>query len=122
MKRLILFTIFYLVSVSAHASEITGMFSSFKVGVSGDLIGIEIHIVPDPTGYSAIVQGSEGAPGFPEVLKITRKANKIMFTVPNNSGSGLAPGKWEGKVLNKELRLTGPYHIYVLPRKHSFWQ
>ena len=123
MKILTPLIFFCLVSTSTFAVEITGMFSSFRLSEqSGDIVGMEIHIVPDPIGYSAIVQGSEGAPGFPKAYSITRNGNIIIFTVPKASGTGLAPGKYKGTVSSKDLRLRGPYKSYVLPRKSSYWQ
>lgn len=122
MIRLINLAALVFFSSASIAADITGMFSSFKPGISGDLSGIEVHIVPNPIGYSAVVQGSEGAPGFPLSLRIEVSGNSFNFIVPSQSGSGLAPGKWRGVITDNELQLNGPHRSYVLPRKHSFWQ
>ena len=50
---------------SAEDDSVTGFFSTFHVSPkSGDISGAEIHIVPNPIGFSAIVQASEGRQVF----------------------------------------------------------
>ena len=109
----------------AEKSAVTGLFSTFHLSESsGDLVGVEIHIVPNPVGYSAIVQGSEGAPGFPEVVSVTVKATSIEFVIPRESGSGLPPGRYTGTITKDDLKLEGPtshYKNYLIPRAASFW-
>jgi hypothetical protein len=107
----------------AENNSVTGLFSTFHVSEkSGDISGAEIHIVPNPVGYSAIVQASEGAPGFPEAFNLSIKGSEIEFTIPKNSASGFPPGNYVGTVSIKSLKLRGPYEEYLLPRKGSFWQ
>ncbi len=110
----------------AADGDVTGLFSTFARGEkSGDVSGAEIHIVPNPKGYSAIVQGSEGAPGFPEVVDVVVKGITLVFTIPVESASGFSPGIYNGTVTKEGLRLRGPrglYGDYFLPRKRSFWQ
>src|SRR6266581_6662710 len=105
---------------------VTGLFSTFGLsGKPGDISGAEIHIVPNPKGYSAIVQASEGAPGFPEVVDVVVKGTTLTFTIPERSASGFSPGTYNGTVTKEGLRLRGPrglYGDYFLPRKGSFWQ
>jgi len=109
----------------AEETAVTGLFSTFRLSEkSRDIVGAEIHIVPNPVGYSAIVQGSEGAPGFPEVVGLTFKANSVEFVVPLKSASGLPPGKYTGTITKDGLKLEGPtdlYKNYVMPRKNSYW-
>ena len=106
--------------------KVTGVFSTFRLSEkSGDIVGAEIHIVPNPKGYSAIVQGSEGAPGFPEVVNISVKGNNITFKISPTSASGLPPGKYMGHVTRNGLLLNGPtesFKEYEMPRKKSYWQ
>jgi len=115
-------------SSSSEASdrEVTGLFSTFRLSEkSGDIVGAEIHIVPNPKGYSAIVQGSEGAPGFPEVVTLSVKGKTVTFAIPPNSASGLPPGKYIGRVTREGLLLDGPterFKKYQMPRKKSYWQ
>jgi len=106
---------------SAQDSNVTGLFSTFRLSEeSGDIDGAEIHIVRNPTGYSAIVQASEGAPGFPEVVNILVKGTTIEFSIPKNSASGFEPGTYFGIVTKEGLNLRGPkglYESYFMPRK-----
>ena|SRR2546427_9704257 len=110
----------------AADGEATGLFSTFRrSGKSGDISGAEIHVVPNPKGYSAIVQASEGAPGFPEVVDVVVKGTTLTFTIPESSASGFSPGTYNGTATKEGLRLRGPgglYENYFLPRKGSFWQ
>ena len=106
--------------------DVTGLFSTFGLsGKSGDNSGAEIHIVPNPKGYSAIVQASEGAPGFPEVVEVVAKGATLVFAIPQSSASGFSPGTYNGTVTREGLTLHGPrgiYGNYFMPRKRSFWQ
>src|SRR5712671_838896 len=106
--------------------DVTGLFSTFGLsGKPGDISGAEIHIVPNPRGYSAIVQASEGAPGLPEVVEVVAKGTTLVFTIPESSATGFPPGTYNGTVTKEGLKLHGPrgfYGDYFLPRKHSFWQ
>ncbi|NLV31872.1 MAG: hypothetical protein GXY47_12045 [Acidobacteria bacterium] len=110
----------------AQESNMTGIFSTFRLSdKSGDMSGAEIHVVPNPRGYSAIVQASEGAPGFPEVVNILVKGTNIVFLIPEDSASGFEPGKYIGTVTKEGLKLRGPkgiYENYFMPRKHSYWE
>jgi hypothetical protein len=110
----------------AGDQNVTGLFSTFRNSErSGDITGAEIHVVQSPSGFSAIVQASEGAPGYPEVLQIGVSGRTITFTVPETSATGFAPGNYRGTVTAKGLRLRGPkgqYEDYFLPRKPSCWQ
>jgi len=118
--------VFVTQGVFAAEPALTGLFSTFQQSEkAGDISGAEIHIVPNPKGLSVIVQGSEGAPGFPEVLDVRTAGTTVMFTVPEHSASGLVAGEYRGTVTKKGLRLRGPrglYEDYFLPRKPSFWQ
>jgi hypothetical protein len=125
MSMVAVLTVFPVQPLFAETSAVTGVFSTFRWSErSGDLVGVEIHIVPNPVGYSAIVQGSEGAPGFPEVVSVTVKATSIEFVIPQESGSGLPPGKYNGTITKEGLRLDGPaghYKNVLIPRAASFW-
>ncbi len=108
--------------MNSFCSDITGFFSSFRVSErSGDLVGMELHVVPDPTGYSIVIHASEGAPAYPETYHVRVEGDKVAFTIPENTKCGLPPGKYRAKIKAKVLELTGPYKRWVVPRKSSFW-
>jgi hypothetical protein len=125
---LVFLSVSFIAGTAAHAenNNVTGLFSTFHVSErSGDISGAEIHIVPNPVGYSAVVQASEGAPGFPEAIKLSVNGSTIEFTIPKNSVSGFSPGEYIGSVSTEGLMLHGPkglYEEYFLPRRSSFWQ
>ena len=112
--------------VDGSNGEVTGLFSTFRLSEkSGDIVGAEIHIVPNPMGYSAIVQASEGAPCFPEVVNLSVQGNTIEFTISPNSASGFPPGRYVGHITREHLLLDGPtegFTKYKMPRKKSYWQ
>ena len=113
-------------AVACNNDDVTGLFSTFRLSEkSGDIVGAEIHIVPNPIGYSAIVQASEGAPGFPEVVTLSVRGNTIEFTISPNSASGFPPGRYVGRITREHLLLDGPaesFRKYKMPRKKSYWQ
>ncbi len=117
------FTLLISVAVQAGDTQVVGTYSSFRVSArSGDLGGLEISIVPDPIGHSAVVQGSEGAPAFPVVVPVTVAGSRIEFTIPEPSRCGLAPGTYSGVVSPTALDLSGPPPFSTkLPRKRSYW-
>jgi hypothetical protein len=128
MIKLIKFIIIFTIIMPLMASDIivTVLFSTLAISKStGDFIGAEIHIVPNPKGYSVIVQASEGSAGFPEVLDATVKDSTLFFNIPEKSKSGFSPGFYKGIVSKDGLHLYGPkglYENYFLQRKCSFWQ
>lgn len=104
-------------------SEITGLFSSFRMSErSGDIVGMELHLVPDPTGHSIVVHASEGAPAYPETYHVKIDGNEITFSLPETAKCGLPPGDYRARITADALELAAPYNSWVVPRKHSFWQ
>ena len=110
----------------AERPSFVGIYSSFHYSEkSGDLVGMEIQIIPDPIGYSAIVQASEGAPAFPEVYRINIKGKSFKLDIPKSSSCGLVPGEYSGTFNEMTLILKGqnsPSRKYALPKGKSFWQ
>lgn len=113
----------WLFSATVIAEDITGTFSSFMLSSqSGDIVGMQIHIVPTPKGYSAIVQGSEGAPGYPEVFEVDHQNTNITFATPESTATGVRSGPYKGNISEIGLSLQGPTRNYELTRKPSYWQ
>jgi hypothetical protein len=112
-------------TLAADEHSVVGIYSSFESSQeSGDIVGMELHIVPDPTGYSAIVQASEGAPGYPVVVHVAVEGRSIRFEIPSPSKCGLAPGIYSGTVSADGLLLNGPgwESARLLKRGKSYWQ
>jgi hypothetical protein len=112
-------------ALAADALAVVGIYSSFRSSEqSGDIVGMELHIVPDPTGFSGIVQASEGGPGYPEVVPVAVEASTVRFAILPSSRCGLAPGEYTGSVTGDKLLLSGPdwESPRLLKRGKSFWQ
>lgn len=119
-----LFLIFSLItaagSLKAEESSIFGIFSSFhKSPVSGDLVGVEIHVLPHP---AIVVQGSVGHAGVPELFKVKILENNILFKIPKGSKTGLPPGYYEATVSKDKMVLVGSAYKSEIPRNKSYWK
>lgn len=105
-------------------SKLTGTYSSLTYNKeSGDLNGLEVHIVLTRSGHKAIVQIAEGGAGDVVVVKIKVTGNQVAFELP----AGFEPaGYFEGIVSSKHLVGTFTYKSgekekLALPRKKSYW-
>jgi hypothetical protein len=78
-----------LVASSAYSSEITGgVYSSMVFSpISGDLNGVEIHIIYSREGYFLTFQSSEGVPDIPVLVPALVKGTSISFKLPQASGA-----------------------------------
>ena len=113
----------YLAVFSVSADVTTGQFSSCKYDQdSGDITGVEVHIVPNPIGFSFVAHGSEGAPGFPEVYDLEEEGDSMTVTIPSTSRSGMRPCKYQIEVSSEALVMRCQDFSYTVPRKATFWQ
>lgn len=61
-------------------ARLVGTFSSFRLHEeSGDLLGIEIKIVPTSTGTVAIVQVAAGEPGQPAISAVSTSMDSLFI-------------------------------------------
>ena len=124
-QRILSITLFISLSFFCSVKKsITGIYSSFEYSNnSGDIIGMEAYIVPNPNGFSIIIQASEGAPAFPEIFNLLVSEDLITFEIPNNSACGLLPGIYSGIIEENSLYLKSPNKtMFYLKRGKSFWQ
>jgi hypothetical protein len=104
--------------------RVTGTFTDLHYSQeSGDLLGLELLIVPaqgDQSGYVAFVQLAEGGGPFSVVVPLEVKGDKVGFSMPSNEGhAGLS---FSGVVSNEKL--TGTWsngNREVLKRHASYW-
>jgi len=96
---------------------------------AGDLLGVEIMIMPAPSGYIALLQHAEGALHQPVLIPVEVRGSQISFTIPENSPSALAPGLYSGALSLESLRVRGPLNSpkyapqdFELKRGKSYWQ
>jgi hypothetical protein len=124
MPVVVLCVAMLLVAPRALASDqVTGSFSNFRISErSGDFVGMELHVVPNPTGYSVVVHASEGAPAYPETYTIEVIEDGFTFLLADSAKCGLPPGKYRAKVVDNSLHLSGPYKSWDVPRRQSYWQ
>lgn len=102
----------------------TGIFSSYRTGKSGDIVGEEVIITRAVSHYFATIQCSEGAPGDPYLVRLDAKGTAIKFSLPEDNVSGCRPGGYEGTVTAKGLTLkhgTSGWSAF-LARSKSFWE
>jgi hypothetical protein len=105
--------------------KVIGTYSSFVYNAEGgDLLGIEVHIVPTRHGIKAIVQAAEGEPGDIEVADLNQGAGGILsFNVPMIGQTGVT---FEGRVTadglkGKLIYPSGTSQEVFLKRAMSYW-
>lgn len=109
-----------------EGAGIHGTYSSFAYNAEGgDLLGIEVHIVPTRHGVRAIVQSAEGEPGDIDVVEIKQGAGgTLSFKVPMVGQTGV---RFEGKVTTDGLKgkliySSGTTEEVFLKRTTSYWE
>jgi hypothetical protein len=104
--------------------RVTGTFSSLRYNSEGgDLLGLEILIIPAPgdkVGYIALVQVAEGGAPYSALVPVTVTGTHIEFTFPRDGPyNGM---KFSGTVSATDL--TGTWSTgnrEVLKRGRSYW-
>src|SRR5262249_40168851 len=126
-KALVLFLcLMILPSPDSRADSVryAGTFSSLEYHESeGDVVGVELRIVPARGGYEGTFQFAEGEPGHLVLVKVDVKGDVIRFSVPPPC---MYAGEFEGHFDGKAVRGTlKPEHgkpiDLVLPRKCGLW-
>lgn len=107
------------------APRITGVYSDMWLHLGKKTLnGTEIFIVQNNTGYAAVLQCANGAPGTPVVLPLSVNDNKISFEVPNTGDHHCCVGPFSAAISGKTLKgaFTQCNDAVVLTRKNSYWQ
>ncbi|CAN5478150.1 hypothetical protein BH10ACI4_BH10ACI4_17530 [soil metagenome] len=107
----------------AHAlpSALYGTYSSYRfIPESGDIIGIELVILPGSPHPNVVFQCAEGAPGETVFAAATVSGNTLDFVVPSENMCG---GRYHVSMAKGGIRLTGgtAKQQTVLPRHKSYW-
>jgi len=106
----------------AHESHlrVTGTYSNLRYnGEAGDLLGMELLIIPARSGYVACVQVAEGGAPFVAVVPISVSGTQMQFTMPASYGGQHITGSFTGT----KLVLHWPQgQQEVLLRGKSYWQ
>ena len=104
----------------------TGTFSNLEYNQEGgDLLGMEIKIVPTKKGYQGALQIAEGGPSELMVVDVFFEKDNVKFEIPK-SYSVYGGGVFEGKIGSKEikgaLRFKGTEgDKEILTRGQGYW-
>ncbi len=104
----------------------TGTFTNLTFNEDGgDLLGIEVKIVPSRSGYQAVVLVSDGEPSRMVVVDVTVNGRSISFTVPAQS-DGVDAWSFEGTITRSVLKgkithASGVTERVTLPRRCGYW-
>ena len=110
------------------AVKITGVYSDMRISQqSGDVIGIEIVLVPSRAGYFVVFQASEGEPDKPLVVPARVSRDGLEFVLPESSSY---TGKFIGRFTCSGLegsfdagqRSPKGEKVFKLQRQRSIWQ
>jgi hypothetical protein len=110
---------------SGSTGPLPGMYSSLTNSQrSGDIVGMELFVVPGGNGWHGVLQGSEGAPGIPMVVPLQTSGASVRFSVPPNCSCALPPGDYTAELSRSGAKVRGPLQFgeRQLPRTTSYWQ
>lgn len=105
--------------------KVAGTYSSFEFNEEGgDLVGIEIRLIPTRVGLKAVVQVAEGGAGDIDLVAVTETNGEVRFDVPT---PGSAPAKFKGRISVSGMAGTlsypsGATENIVLKRTSSYWE
>ena len=104
----------------------TGTFSSLEYHQEGgDLLGVEIKIVPTRKGYQGVLQIAEGGPSQLMIVDVSFEKDTERFEIPktySEYGGGIFEGKISSKGIRGAFKFNGvPGDRENLIRKSSYW-
>jgi hypothetical protein len=104
--------------------QVTGIYSDLHYNKEGgDLLGMELVIVPSQSGYTAFVQIAEGGAPYVTTVPFIAKEALVSFTLPQ--GGPYSGKRFEGKLSESSLAIksqTGSQATEILKRGPSYWQ
>jgi len=103
-----------------------GTFTSFSYHrEGGDLVGVEIKIVPVKGRYQGALQIAEGGPSPLMVVDILFDKDKVRFEIPGSYavyGGGIFDGKIDSKGIKGTIKFkSGGEDEWDLKRNYSYW-
>jgi hypothetical protein len=113
---------------ASQVPRVAGIYSNLSFNSEGgDVLGIEILIVPSSRGYAVVFQSSEGEPAVPVVVLANLVGNKLTFTLPSDSSYA---GAFVGTITAEGMEGSfaeghkdpGGSPIIRLKRGKSYWQ
>jgi hypothetical protein len=112
----------------AAAARPTGTFTNLTFDEeAGDLLGLEIKIVPSSSGFQAAVLVSEGAPSRMVIVDVTVSGRSVSFKVPAQSTAGGTDWRFDGSIDEETLKgkithATGAKEDVILARRCGYWE
>lgn len=103
-------------------AKVTGVYSNLRYNQEGgDLLGMELLVVPSEAGYKAFVQIAEGGAPYTAVVPVAMAGTQISFTLP--PGGAYGGLRFEGELKGASLVISSPAGVQeTLPRGKSYWQ
>ena len=104
----------------------TGTFSNLEYNQEGgDVLGIEVKIVPTRKGYQGALQIAEGGPSELMVVDVFFERDRIKFQIPGSYksyGGGVFEGAIDAHGIKGRLSFKGGAgDDETLIRRHSYW-
>jgi hypothetical protein len=100
--------------------RITGIYSNLHYNdEGGDLLGMELLIIPAKSGYVACVQVAEGGAPFVAVVPIAVSGAQVQFILPASYGGQHITGSFTGAKLVLHWQ-KGQQEVLI--RGKSYWQ
>ncbi len=102
--------------------KVTGIYSNLRYNQEGgDLLGMELLVIPSGAGYKAFVQIAEGGAPYTAVVPVTVEKSRISFTLPFDGAYGGMRFVGELKAASLVINsVAGPDE--TLRRGKSYWQ
>ena len=106
------------------AVKISGTYTNMQYQQeAGDLLGIELKIVPARKGYQGALQFAEGEPSDLIVVEIRLEGESLSFSIRSTSGhAGQFVGNIKNGILHGQFRFTsGVSEDVTLKKGKSYW-
>jgi hypothetical protein len=119
----LLFTACLTAQVPQRKGVAFGSFSSlhYIAEGAGDVVGMELLVIPNMTSAYVVFQCAEGVPSEPALVPAKVIGPKIEFTVKQRGG--MCNGEYRGDANSRGMLLKGSSakHPEFLLRKRSYW-
>lgn len=102
--------------------KVTGVYSNLRYNQEGgDLLGMELLVVPSGAGYKAFVQIAEGGAPYTAIVPVAVENSRISFTLPREGAYGGM--SFDGELEGASLVIKSAAGANeTLRRGKSYWQ